>query len=126
MKKIASAIACIAALIAAPAFAADMPVKAPPAAPAPVPTWTGWYGGIQFGGGWGDEAVTNSVNDPAIAFFFSAGNGNAPLLGAPRSRQSGAVGGVEAGYNWQAGLNWLLGIEADFRARRADLSIPLI
>jgi len=44
-----------------------MAVKAPPPAPAPVPTWTGFYGGIQFGGGWSDEAVNLSPNDDVAA-----------------------------------------------------------
>jgi len=39
-------------LFAGSAYAADMPVKAP-AAPPPAPTWTGWYIGINGGGGWG-------------------------------------------------------------------------
>lgn len=115
MKKLATAIA-ITALIGTPAFAADMALKVPPPAPAPVPTWTGFYGGIQFGGGWGDEAVNNnSGNDPvAVSLFNGAIFGNSPLLGAPRISQSGAVGGVEAGYNWQVGSTWLLGIETEF------------
>jgi outer membrane immunogenic protein len=37
-------------LFAGSAYAADMPLKAPPAA-APAPTWTGWYIGINGGGG---------------------------------------------------------------------------
>jgi outer membrane immunogenic protein len=37
-------------LFAGSAYAADMPLKAPPAAP-PAPTWTGWYIGINGGGG---------------------------------------------------------------------------
>jgi outer membrane immunogenic protein len=49
------------------AFAADMEVKAPPPAPPPVPTWTGFYGGMEFGGGWIDEAVNLSPNDPLAA-----------------------------------------------------------
>jgi len=50
------------------AFAADMAVKAPPPAPAPVPyTWTGFYGGIQFGGGWGDEAANNNSGNASAA-----------------------------------------------------------
>jgi opacity protein-like surface antigen len=78
MKRLATAIATI-ALIGTPGFAADMAVKAPPSAPAPVPTWTGFYGGIQFGGGWGDEAVNYSPNDPfAVALF----NGIAGVQGA--------------------------------------------
>jgi outer membrane immunogenic protein len=57
MKKLlVSSIAAL-GLIGAPAFAADMAIKAAPPAPAPVPTWTGFYGGIQFGGGWGNETA---------------------------------------------------------------------
>ena len=52
MKKLATAIAAI-ALIGTPAFAADMAVKAPPPAPAPVHSWTGWYVGGNVGYSWG-------------------------------------------------------------------------
>ena len=44
--------------LSAPANAADLAArpytKAPVAAPAPIYTWTGFYAGIQGGGGWGD------------------------------------------------------------------------
>ena len=116
MKKLATVIAAI-TLIGTPAFAADMAVKAPPPAPGPVPTWTGFYGGIQFGGGWSDEAVNYSPNDPASALIFNGNpsfSGNQPLASSYRIPQSGLVGGFEAGYNWQAGSNWLLGLETDF------------
>jgi outer membrane immunogenic protein len=43
--------------------------------------------------------------------FFS---GQTPLPNGFRIPQSGLVGGFEVGYNWQAGSNWLLGIETDF------------
>jgi hypothetical protein len=47
-----------------------MAVKAPPSPPAPAPyTWTGFYAGIQFGGGWSHEAV----NYPASALLLSGG-----------------------------------------------------
>jgi outer membrane immunogenic protein len=112
MKRLAIAIAAI-ALIATPAFAADMAVKAPPAAPAPVPSWTGFYGGIQFGGAWSDEAVNYSPNDAPAAEVLSGIN-QIPVANGYRIPQSGPVGGFEAGYNWQAGSNWLVGLEADF------------
>ena len=48
------------ALGVAPAMAADMPVKAMPAAP-PVPTWTGFYIGVNGGGAWG--SVDPNVRD---------------------------------------------------------------
>ncbi len=115
MKKLATAIAAI-ALIGTPAFAADMAVKAPPPAPAPVPTWTGFYGGIEFGGGWSDETVNYSANDPltAEALIGIGFKGEQPGPNGFRISQSGAVGGFEIGYNWQAGSNWLLGLETDF------------
>jgi outer membrane immunogenic protein len=105
-------------LITAPlgaANAADMPVKAPPSAPAPAPTWTGFYGGIQFGGGWSNEAANFSPNDPVAATLLSGTigfPGEQPIAN-PQISQSGPVGGFEAGYNWQWS-NWVLGLEADF------------
>jgi outer membrane immunogenic protein len=122
MKKLLiSAIAAL-GLIGTSAFAADMAVKAPPPAPAPVFTWTGFYAGIEFGGGWSDEAVNLSPNDAFAAGLLSGGFAP-PLLPLPgqqslpngiRVPQSGLVGGFEAGYNWQAGPNWVLGLETDF------------
>ena len=35
------------------AFAADIAVKAPPLAPAPVYSWTGWYVGVNAGASFG-------------------------------------------------------------------------
>jgi outer membrane immunogenic protein len=70
-----------------------------------------------FGGGWSDEAVNYSANDPITAVIIKGTEGIAgeqPLANNYRVSQSGAVGGFEAGYNWQAGSNWLLGLEADF------------
>jgi outer membrane immunogenic protein len=44
MRKVAIAVFALGALIAAPALAA---------APTPIPyTWTGFYAGAEFGGGW--------------------------------------------------------------------------
>jgi len=118
MKTLATAIAAI-ALIATPAFAADMAVKAPPPAPAPLPTWTGFYGGIQFGGGWNDEAVNYSPNDTGSAVLINGSATTAPMPNGYRISQGGLVGGVEAGYNWQWS-NWLLGVEADFSLSGMD------
>jgi len=50
-------VAAVAALIGAPAFAADMAVKAPPPAPAPVYSWTGWYVGLNAGYTWNRNTI---------------------------------------------------------------------
>ena len=121
MKQFALGVAAIVALVT-PAVAADVPVKAPPAAPPAPYSWTGFYVGSAFGAGWSDEAVSYSANDPASAALLS---GTFPTLGdqpvaGVRIRQAGPVSGIEAGYNWQTGANWLLGLEADFSVAKID------
>lgn len=82
------------------AFAADLPYKAasPYAAAAPVapsPNWTGFYVGLNGGGGW-------AVSDQDIAGLASV-----PTTGA-----GGLLGG-QVGYNWQFNNRWVIGIETD-------------
>jgi len=93
------------------ASAADLPAKAPvyktPVAVAP--SWTGFYIGANVGGGWGNQSVNYAANDLTAAFLF--------FLGAPPPASfttSGALAGLQLGYNWQFAGNWLAGLEADF------------
>jgi outer membrane immunogenic protein len=121
MKQFAIGVAAIVALVT-PAVAADIPVKAPPAAPPAAYTWNGLYVGSAFGAGWSDEAVSFSANDPVSAALL---NGTLGFVGEPpvagvRVRQAGPVSGIEAGYNWQTGANWLLGLETDFSIAKID------
>jgi outer membrane immunogenic protein len=102
------------------ARAADLPpiYKAPPPAPAPIYTWTGWYVGGNVGYGLGRASA--DVN------YFAPGDGvPAPTVcppagfalcinGSDTVDMNGVIGGVQAGYNWQNG-NYLLGVEADFQ-----------
>lgn len=92
--------------LSAPANAADLAArpytKAPVAAPAPIYTWTGFYAGIQGGGGWGDSDET--------FFLFPNGPGFAGTQNYDIS--GGFVGGV-FGYNWQSGPV-VFGIEGDY------------
>jgi outer membrane immunogenic protein len=107
------------------AFAADMAVKAPPPAPAPVYSWTGFYAGLNAGWGWGKEDTTvNFASAPPtpieIIFpgpftFVLVGTPN-PVAFQESTKLNGAIGGVQVGYNWQAMSNWILGVEADFQA----------
>jgi outer membrane immunogenic protein len=118
MKKLASIIAA-ATLIGTPALAADMAVKAPPPPPVPVYSWTGWYVGLNAGGGWQRGEIDNSLAPgscpgfvptfcPKLFPFFS------PFPGEFDTDPSGFIGGGQIGYNYQtAGAVW--GIEADFQ-----------
>jgi outer membrane immunogenic protein len=84
----------------------------------PVPVWQGFYVGGNIGGEW---SVDRQTGDPG-AFFFPA-TAEAPAAFAPlfipkrNNDQSGAIGGVQLGYNWEkcswCGANWLLGVEGD-------------
>ena len=93
------------------AFAADMPVKAPVAPVAAPYNWTGFYVGANVGGGWGNPHVDFSPNDPFTLFFFDSASGRPP---ATSFRTTGAVGGLQLGYNYQFNRNFLLGLETDF------------
>ena len=104
MKKHFLSVAAI-ALFAGSAMAADMPVKAPRSAPAPVTTWTGCYVGVAAGGAWGD----------AVSHSNGTANGVATgTLGALKSSSdmAGAVVGGTIGCNYQTGA-FVLGIEGD-------------
>jgi len=75
------------------ANAADLPrqmVTKAPAYVAPYYNWTGFYLGINGGGGWGSSSWDST--------------GNIDLSG-------GMIGGT-VGYNWQMGA-WVLGLEGD-------------
>jgi outer membrane immunogenic protein len=94
-------------LLGMPAFAADMAVKAPPPAPAPVPpTWTGFYFGGNIGGAW-------SRNGQSEGQLFSGTTAASPLLPFD-TNGTNAIGGLQIGYNWQFVPQWVVGIEGDW------------
>jgi outer membrane immunogenic protein len=109
MKRLTIAVAALSlAVVSAPAFAADMALKAPP--PAPVYNWTGWYAGLNIGGSWGNSSST-------VTFA------GVPIATAGTQRLDGIIGGGQLGYNWQSG-NWLLGLEADIQGSSERYSDP--
>jgi len=77
------------------ASAADMPTKARPV-PTAVYDWTGFYLGGYYG----------TVTGHAKA--------NVPAPGIHDHNQTGVLGGITAGYNWQFDRNWLVGLEGEF------------
>jgi outer membrane immunogenic protein len=98
--------AAISLAVAHTALAADLgaaPIETAPAAVAP--TWSGFYLGVNGGGGWSHLGVSTTAAGPLVGVF-----GNPGSLG---TTLSGTVFGGQLGYNWQAG-NWVLGFEGDF------------
>lgn len=110
MKKAVFGIATIAALVGTPAMAADMVVKAPVAS---AYNWTGFYVGANGGFAWDRQSVSFTPNDNVTATFFIPFGGSTPP-GAISPTGTSAIGGFQAGYNWQTNPKWVIGVEADF------------
>jgi outer membrane immunogenic protein len=110
MKNICIGIAALATLIAAPAFAADMPLKAPPAPVAPALSWTGFYIGLNGGYGW-----NRSTGDTTCITPGGVVNGlGCPLPNTGIVRPQGGLFGGQIGYNWQSSaIVW--GLETDIQ-----------
>lgn len=87
--------------------AADPPVNIQSAySPMAMWTWTGLYAGVHLGGGLG----LTHVSDPAGPAIYG-GSVRGPL----------ALGGAQAGYNWQIpSTSFVLGVEGDVSAVGAD------
>jgi len=88
----------LAAAMASPSFAADLPRPAykVPIVPYVAPfSWTGFYVGLNGGYAWGDADVSNTFGS------FTTGT------------QDGWLIGGTLGYNLQTG-NWVWGLEGDF------------
>jgi outer membrane immunogenic protein len=127
MKNLLASTAIALALAAGSAFAADLPsrkeapVYVPP--PPPPPMWTGFYGGLNIGGGWSANSNNNSYLPYADTTY---GIGSTPFPGASpnlfflpgggqtNSNTGGVVGGGQVGYNYQIN-QFVIGAETDFQ-----------
>jgi outer membrane immunogenic protein len=99
--------------------AADMAMKAPYAAPAPIWSWTGFYIGGHVGAGWGTtESTLSTVSAPG----FPAAAVNLPIA---QNSRSGFLGGGQIGYNFQSG--WaVFGVQADIAGLDVKGTTPCI
>jgi outer membrane immunogenic protein len=105
MKKIALAVAALSILFTGAASAADLAARPYTKAPPPVVAvynWTGFYVGINGGGGWSRKCwdLNNLLGVPV----------NPALAEGCHDATGGLVGG-QVGYRWQAG-QWVFGLEA--------------
>lgn len=109
-------------LVATTFAAAATPAAAQPAAP----SWTGFYVGIDSGYAWSasNGLSTSAANLACASFGGACGPGSfgqqlatASVLGATSTLSipfGGVAGGALAGYNWQAGPAFVVGVETDF------------
>jgi outer membrane immunogenic protein len=122
MKKILLVSSAIVA--AGPAFAADLPYKAPPMA-APLPAiWSGCHVGGHIGAG--SDRVNYSdpgtVLPPGGLFPNGTVAQNFAPAGAPftANGQPAFLGGVQAGCDYQFDTHWVVGIGGDFSWANLD------
>jgi outer membrane immunogenic protein len=116
--------------LAGPAFAADIPLKAP--AQPVYSGWGGWYVGVQVGEKWKtDDWTTTCVQGGAPAQLCGT-RGNNLFAGAPdassphKFKNSGLRTGGYLGANTQQGL-WVYGFEADWaHYDRSDSVVGLV
>jgi outer membrane immunogenic protein len=106
-----ASVSAVALFIASEAKSADLPVKAPIIAPAPIFSWTGCYVGGQVGFGWGRNHHTQTGSTA-----FSGGSGatiiaNGAATGAVDT--SGGLLGGQVGCNYQYASRWVFGIQGD-------------
>jgi outer membrane immunogenic protein len=94
--------AATAAVMAGSAFAADMPLKAPP--PVLAYDWSGFYIGGVIGGGW----TRTDSSDPGLGLIGTLIN--VPVVQTTNS--SSFIGGIEGGDRYQFG-KLVIGWEAD-------------
>jgi outer membrane immunogenic protein len=114
---IVGGLAVSALLIAAPlsiASAADMPLKAPPPAPAPVYSWTGCYIGGNVGGGWAHKSADDTSFNGVPETPFSAGS----------TTINGWAYGGQIGCDYQLNNNLVVGIRGMWDGSNIKGSAP--
>ncbi|TLG76898.1 outer membrane beta-barrel protein [Methylocystis sp. B8] len=109
--------------IAGSCFGADLPsYKAPAPTPPLAFTWTGFYGGVNIGYGFGAGGAETGalldpfIGDPPSAAFWSFGQ-----------NLNGVLGGGQIGFNWQVSPWLVLGGEADIQGTdlHAQRNVPV-
>jgi outer membrane immunogenic protein len=110
------------AVMAGAAWAADLPVKAPPP-PIKAPfSWNGCYVGLNAG--WASSQFQHDRDIPGVSIFLVTRELNFDSSG----RDSSFTGGGQIGCNWQFDPKWVLGLEGDINYlngnRNENFSFP--
>jgi outer membrane immunogenic protein len=133
MSKSLFAAAFVRAFSVGSALTADLPARKEASVyMPPPPMWTGFYLGLNAGGGWGATTNAATVSAPLFDGVALAANTLDPLRqlagtglinggaalansGIANVNQNGFIGGGQIGYNYQWGATFVVGIEADIQ-----------
>lgn len=107
--KLACTAAAAAIVFTSSAYAADMPLKAPPLV-APVAAWSGWYAGVNAG--WAGQRNCSTLLPQGLWGNFAPDAAFLAGLGTGCADASGFIGGGQFGVNYQTG-SMVWGLEAD-------------
>ncbi|WFP63198.1 hypothetical protein [Mesorhizobium sp. WSM4904] len=128
----------IASILPMGALADDVSTAEPTPVAAAVYDWSGWYGGVNLGYGWGRTRA--AFTGDGLSDYWTTGMGpgagtefvqnlmayaynldpefdpfSQPLVYTQSFTASGVSGGVQLGHNWQVSSSWLVGLETDLQ-----------
>jgi outer membrane immunogenic protein len=117
MRGLLRACAALFALGVGTANAADLPIwTAGRTGPVMLPfTWAGPYFGLNIGGQWTSDTVSTISAGPG---FFAGEAQSLDAMSRGTVNAAGAIGGMQAGYNWQFDQA-VVGLEVDFNGATA-------
>jgi outer membrane immunogenic protein len=132
MKRFLFTVSAIAlALATGSAMAADLPSRKEAPVyipPPPLPLWTGFYGGLNIGGGWAannGQTGSSAYYDPTYGIGAPGPGGASNLFFMPSGNTlgsaAGVLGGAQVGYNMQFN-QFVLGVETDFQGTSISAS----
>ena len=81
--------------------------------------WDGGYLGLNIGGTFPKAHTTTSTVFNPAAYFASSSVPAIAAVGNQHSSTSSLSGGIEGGWNWREGGNWVIGLEGDVTAMGA-------
>jgi outer membrane immunogenic protein len=94
---------------------APVPYKAPPPVVVAAYSWSGFYVGVNAGGAWGKSDATTTTVLVLPGYFDPTSVPAVNAVGVQTINPSAFTGGVQAGFNWQAG-SFVGGVEVDFNS----------
>jgi outer membrane immunogenic protein len=117
MKLVAATLLTLSALGASVAEADQAGTK--PLQPAPLPSWTGFYAGVNAGALWSGSGAPAVIDWSRLTLPGNLANsatfGLIPQPNFASTSSAGFMAGGQVGYNWQISDRVVVGVETDFQ-----------